>query len=164
MSVSILPLEGGAGMKKLIITLFAAGAVIVLADICVADDFGVGAVVGDPTGFSGKIWSNDRNAVDFALAWSLDDERSFDFHADYLIHDYTVFNVTHGKLPLYYGIGGRLMDARDTHVGLRGVIGLDYLFSRSPLDLFFEIAPVLDMTPETAMDLEAGIGMRFYFR
>ncbi len=67
-------------------------------------------------------------------------------------------------MPLYYGIGGRLLNTSDTRVGIRGVIGLDYLFASSPLDLFFEIAPVLDFAPDTQMDLEGGVGMRFYFR
>jgi hypothetical protein len=129
-----------------------------------AGDFGLGAVVGEPTGINGKVWSNSYSAVDFAMAWSLDNESDFNLHVDYLLHDYGVFNVTRGKLPLYYGIGGRLLDARDTHVGLRGVLGLNYLFARSPVDLFFEIAPVLDVVPETEMDLEGGVGMRFYFR
>ncbi len=129
-----------------------------------AHEFGLGAVIGEPTGISGKIWSGNYSAVDFAMAWSLDDESAFNFHADYLVHDYGVFNVTRGKLPLYYGIGGRLLDASDTHVGMRGVLGLDYLFHRAPVDLFFEVAPVLDFVPATEMDLEGGFGMRFYFR
>jgi hypothetical protein len=129
-----------------------------------AGEFGLGAMVGEPTGITGKAWSNSRTAVDFAFAWSLDPDEEFNFHADYLVHDYTMFNVTRGKLPLYYGIGGRLVDASDTRLGLRGVIGLDYLFRSSPLDLFFEVAPVLDLTPETEMDMEAAVGMRFYFR
>jgi hypothetical protein len=129
-----------------------------------AHEFGLGAIIGEPTGINGKIWSGDYSAVDFAMAWSLDDDDAFNFHAGYLVHDYGVFNVTRGRLPLYYGIGGRVLNASDTHLGLRGVLGLNYLFARSPVDLFFEIAPVLDIVPETEMDLEGGVGMRFYFR
>ena len=149
--------------RTIIVTILAASAFIAVSAAS-AHDFGLGAVVGEPTGISAKAWFDDRSAMDFAFAWSLDEDEAFNFHADYLIHDYRVFNVTRGALPLYYGIGGRLMNASETHVGVRGVVGLDYLFSSSPLDLFFEIAPVLDLAPATHMDLEAGVGMRFYFR
>jgi hypothetical protein len=134
------------------------------AGVARAHEFGLGAVIGEPTGINGKIWTGDATAVDFALAWELDNNDAFNIHMDYLWHDYGVFNVTKGRLPLYYGIGGRMLDHFDTHVGMRGVIGLNYLFARSPVDIFFEVAPVLDFVPDTDMDLEAGVGMRFYFR
>ncbi len=151
-------------MRRTAVLTVVAASVIFAASAASARDFGLGATVGEPTGISAKTWFNDRSAMDFALAWSLDEDEAFNFHADYLIHDYRVFNVTRGALPLYYGIGGRLLNTSDTRVGIRGVIGLDYLFSSSPLDLFLEVAPVLDLTPGTQMDLEGGVGMRFYFR
>ncbi|MEW6050597.1 MAG: hypothetical protein AB1644_05990 [Candidatus Zixiibacteriota bacterium] len=126
--------------------------------------FGMGAVMGEPTAINGKVWTGYSTAVDFALAWSQDNDRDFNTHVDYLFHDYGVFNVTRGKLPLYYGVGGRVKDASDARVGLRVPVGLNYLFVRAPLDAFIEVAPVLDVVPETEMDFEAGIGMRFYFR
>lgn len=151
-------------MSRSILSILLAVSIVTMVGTAWAHEFGLGAVVGEPTGISGKAWSSDNTAVDFALAWSLANESAFNFHADYLIHDYGVLNVTRGKLPLYYGIGGRVMDASDTHLGLRGVLGLNYLFYKAPLDLFIEVAPVLDVVPETEMDVEGGIGMRFYFR
>jgi hypothetical protein len=141
-----------------------AGVMLFSAGAAWGRDFGLGASFGEPTGISGKAWTSNRTAVDFAMAWNLDNERDFNFHADYIYHDYGIFDVTHGSLPLYYGIGGRLLDANDTHLGLRGVIGLDYIFAKAPFDLFFEVAPVLDITPGTEMDFEGGFGFRFYFK
>ena len=151
-------------MRKSIFSFVLAVTVLTVYGQARAGEFGLGAVIGEPTGLNGKVWTGSHTAVDFAMAWSLDREDQFNVHVDYLLHDYGVFNITRGKLPLYYGIGGRLVDASDTRLGLRGVLGLNYLFARSPIDLFFEVAPVLNMTPETDMDLEAGVGMRFYFR
>lgn len=129
-----------------------------------AGDFGLGAIMGDPTGISGKVWTGRATAVDFAAAWSTTNDRAFHFHMTYLMHDYGVFNVSKGKLPLYYGIGGRIIDAEDPILGLRGPIGINYLFARTPLDLFLEIAPVLNLSPSTDLDFDAGAGIRFYFR
>jgi len=151
-------------MSRSSFSIVMAASLILVFGSVQAHEFGLGAVIGEPTGLNGKVWSGSATAVDFAMAWSLDNNEEFNFHMDYLLHDYGVFNVTRGKLPLYYGIGGRLLEASDTHLGIRGVLGLNYLFRRAPLDLFFEIAPVLDVVPETEMDVEGGVGMRFYFR
>ena len=75
-----------------------------------------------------------------------------------------MFRVQRGELPLYYGIGGRIKDEFDTKLAMRGVVGLDYLFARAPVDIFFEVAPMLDLTPSTDFEIGAGIGARFYFR
>lgn len=34
--------------------------------------FGLGFMLGDPTAFSGKLWTSSRTALDFALGWSND--------------------------------------------------------------------------------------------
>lgn len=151
-------------MSRFKLLSWTAIAVVLISGMTQAHEFGMGAIMGDPTGLNAKVWTGYSTAVDFAAAWSIDSRNSFNFHMDYLFHDYGVFNVTKGKLPLYYGIGGRFRDAADSHVGVRFPIGVNYLFARSPLDVFFEVAPVMDLTPKTDFDLDAGIGMRFYFK
>ncbi len=42
-------------------------------------------------------------------------------------------------------------------------IGLTYIFERAPLDVFFEIVPLLDLTPETRGDVQGAVGVRYYF-
>jgi hypothetical protein len=127
--------------------------------------FGLGIIVGEPTGISGKIWTGQKTGIDFAAAWSVEKTQSFNFHADYLIHDFGVFKVDKGKMALYYGIGGRLVDAADdTHIGVRVPVGINYLFATAPLDLFLEMAPVLDLAPDTNLDFDGGLGIRFWFK
>ena len=64
--------------------------IIVLADNKVnAQDKGVGAgiMIGQPTGFSGKIWANEINALDFGVGFSFaKDDNGVNLHADYLWH------------------------------------------------------------------------------
>jgi len=128
--------------------------------------FGAGIILGEPTGFSLKGWLNDNNAIDAGLAWSFTSPSSFHVHADYLWHSFDVFK-TKETLPLYYGVGGRIKtgaDNGDTRVGVRVVVGIDYIFKQAPVDIFAEVAPILDFAPKTELNGNGGIGVRFWFR
>ncbi|MFQ5608329.1 MAG: hypothetical protein ACE5GA_10310 [Candidatus Zixiibacteriota bacterium] len=83
---------------------------------------------------------------------------------DYLVHDFKSLSVKRGSLPLYYGIGGRIRFENDTRIGVRAPVGVAYLFANSPLDLFAEIAPVLDLAPSTVIKFNAAIGIRYFFK
>jgi hypothetical protein len=127
--------------------------------------FGLGIMAGEPTGISGKLVLDSRNAVDGGVAWSLSGDNDLHLHGDYLFHWYDVFEVEQGRLPLVAGIGGRirLREHHDDHLGPRFPIGVTYQFETAPFDVFFELVPVLDLIPDTDVDLEAAIGGRFYF-
>ncbi|HLR24373.1 MAG TPA: hypothetical protein VK112_00810 [Fodinibius sp.] len=125
---------------------------------------GIGFMVGEPTGLSLKSWTSSTNAFDVGLAWSLDSD-AVHIHADYLWHNFNLFNdVQSGSLPFYYGIGGRVVfrDNNDAKIGARIPVGINYLFDDSPIGLFLELAPVFNVAPETDFDIEGGLGVRFY--
>jgi len=42
-------------------------------------------------------------------------------------------------------------------------LGVTYTRPKASLDAFFEVVPMLDIAPETAFDLNAAIGVRFFF-
>lgn len=134
------------------------------------DTFGLGFIIGEPTGLSLKYWLDKEHAIDGAAAWSSSENDSFQLHADYLIHNYELLNAD--DLPVYYGLGARLKfkdhDGRgrnrnDAIFGIRIPLGVTYLFDDAPLDLFFELVPVLDIAPDVKLDINAAIGLRFYF-
>lgn len=138
------------------------------------NDFGIGAILAEPTGLSAKYWMNPHEAIDFAAAWSFSRYTSFEFHADYLIHRYDLFrdiDTTVGKPALYFGLGGRLKlgdngapgNEGDDRLGIRVPVGMTYLFAKAPFDVFGELVPVLDLAPDTKLDLNAAVGGRFYF-
>ena len=132
-------------------------------------DFGLGVIFGEPTGLSGKLWQTRSTALDFGAAWSFVDDSAFHLHFDILVHRFDLIRVDKGRLPLYYGLGGRIKfsdDDRgdtDTKVGVRFPVGLDYLFARDPFDIFFEIVPILDLAPDTDASLNASVGFRYWF-
>ncbi len=128
-------------------------------------NFGVGIILGEPTGLSGKYWVSAENAFDAALAYSfLEDNKSFSFHANYLYHLYGVTDK-HYKMPLYYGFGVRFRarENKDNSFGVRGVIGLLVYLKEAPVDIFFEAAPVFRLLPDTAIDFDIGVGARYFF-
>lgn len=127
---------------------------------------GLGVIAGEPTGVTLKAWSSGRHAVDAAAGWSLGDEGWLYVHADYLWHNYDFDSEGFdGSIPWYCGVGGRalLKDGDDSAFGIRLPLGLDYVFRRQPLDVFIEIAPIVDLIPDTDVDLSGGVGIRFYF-
>lgn len=125
--------------------------------------FGLGVILGEPTGISGKLWIEDSKAIDGAVAWSFEKESAVHVHADLLFHSSNISKVEMSKLLLYYGIGGRIKFEEDGKAGVRVPLGINYLSSGAPLDIFLEIVPLLDLAPSTEFDLNAAIGIRYFF-
>lgn len=130
-----------------------------------AGNFGLGIIIGEPTGPSFKAWTGANTAIDGAAAWSLDDNNSFHLHLDYLIHNNAI-KLDKGSMPLYFGIGGRMEFVEhgdDDIIGVRIPLGAEYMPHKTPLGIFLEIVPVLNLIPDSEMDMEGAIGIRLYF-
>ena len=125
---------------------------------------GLGIIIGEPTGFSFKHWTSSTTAFDAAIAWSFINEGAFHIHVDYLLHSFRLIDVPEGKLPFYYGIGGRLKTSDKTRLGVRVPLGLAYLFQTAPIDIFLEVVPILDFIPKTDFRINAALGARYYFQ
>jgi len=133
----------------------------------------LGVILGEPTGLSAKYWTTPNTAIDFGAAWSFEKNGNFHLHCDYLYHNFDIFKVDEGSLPLYFGIGGRVrfedddpLDRNDEHgtrVGLRLVLGLEYLVAQYPMSIFFEVAPIVDLAPKTEGSMNGGLGIRYVF-
>jgi hypothetical protein len=123
---------------------------------------GVGIIVGDKTGFSLKKWMSDRSAADFAIGWSIAEPQFLFLHADYLYH-FDLADPGKGRLPFYIGIGGLATFASDIELGIRIPLGVEYIFEDTPLGVFAEIVPRMNLTPATVLKIGGGAGIRFYF-
>jgi hypothetical protein len=128
--------------------------------------FGLGVILGEPTGLSAKYWLDNATALDFGLAYSfIQSTNVLSIHCDYIYHNYGLVK-SELRLPVYYGFGARLGSRSDDKgtLGARGVIGIAYLDRQNPFDIFAEIAPVFDLFPKTALHIELAIGARYFFR
>lgn len=132
------------------------------SSIYAQNKFGLGIILGEPTGISAKVWVGSNNALDFAAAWSFKGDGHLLLQGDYVWHSY-IDQTYSGKAAFYYGIGGRIIFSDDPLVGARIPLGLDYKFSSAPIDIFAEIVPILDLVPSTNFNLGGGIGVRFWF-
>ena len=139
--------------------------------------FGIGVILGEPTGISCKLWITAASAFDCGVAWSFirgenDIEQSEEgsllrlaFHVDYLFHFINVLEVPTGILAFYCGGGGRIK-VLDTGVviGIRIPLGMTYLFEKVPLDIFFEFVPIMEIYPGTIPTGNGGIGIMYFFK
>ena len=136
--------------------------------------FAAGFVIGEPTGISWKYNMDQKNSLDGAIGFA--PVNRFRAHVDYLWHS-EPFNEK--RLSLYYGPGvafgvghtdyivvngknAYLFSDRDIGFGIRGVIGMEYLIPKSPVDLFLETAPIMIMAPAGGFTMDIGFGARFY--
>lgn len=126
-----------------------------------AGDAGVGVILGAPTGITGKLWLDGSKAVDIGLGW----HSELTVYGDYLWHGWDVLpQPPEGKMPVYLGLGAQVRTYRDAEFGLRAVAGIAYWLPRHPVELFLEIVPVFRLMPGTSVGLDAGLGLRYYFK
>lgn len=131
-----------------------------------ASSTAVGVMAGDPTALSAKIWLDETRAVDGALGWSFVDDGMVYVHGDYLWHRYSLEPEDFdGRLPYYLGVGARLLarQEKESRLGLRFPVGLDYILGDGRFDVFVELAPIFDLVPKTDLAWSVGVGARVNF-
>lgn len=130
--------------------------------------FGLGIIAGDPTGVTGKGYLSSRLAVSGIAAWSFIND-AFTAIADVT---YDMFEIHHNNkvdTPFYVGAGAKLainkkMPGGDkTAIGIRVPVGIAAQWENIPVEGYVEIAPGIELSPETEFDLTGGVGVRYYF-
>ena len=141
--------------------------------------FGIGIMLGAPTGFNGKYFYADDKAFDFGIG-AIGRYRGRDglhIHFDHLWHPVSLASEPAFELPLYVGIGARFFDFDDrddfhgTAFGVRAPVGIAIDLNNTPLDFFFELALVLDFVngydcagcDNVYVDVNGAIGLRYWF-
>src|SRR5215470_7006517 len=117
--------------------------------------FGLGLVLGEPTGLTAKLYLPQPFALQFGVGVVDDFEGRDGLHAnlDFIWHPAVITRTPALTLPFYIGVGARLYDYsygywvgnvhyvdHDTRLGARMPLGLLLDFNRVPLDLYFEVA------------------------
>jgi len=126
---------------------------------------GLGMIIGEPTGVSFKHWLSRKTAFDAGFAWSFAGRgEELHIHADYLWHmPLRSADPVVRRTNFYVGIGGRVRFENDSRVGARVPLGLVHFIKDTPLDVFIEVAPIMDLAPETDLSANGGIGLRYFF-
>jgi hypothetical protein len=157
-------------MKKAALAIILFGSLAGLTFAASNHNLGLGIMLGEPTGISFKLWSKPTMAWDAGAAWSFVGGKYFQIHGDFLLHNFNIFRVETGRMALYYGAGARIKFAGQdefgdgsTVVSLRVPIGLSYEFEKTPVELFIEVVPMIDIIPATEANMAGAIGFRYYF-
>jgi hypothetical protein len=135
--------------------------------------FGVGLIVGLPIGISAKLYLKDDQAVQGAFGINFV-SGGVHLHGDYVFHPYILQDKEEFTMPVYVGPGARLVQYREGRdgdnylaLGARGVAGMLFDFKELPLDVFLEVALVLEYgfadDQGFAATIDVGAGARYYF-
>ncbi len=142
--------------------------------------FGLGLELGAPSGLNGKLFLSPSTALNFGVGWLYDnyyrDGDGLHLYLDHLWHPVSLTENPTFKLPFFVGVGGAFwsyddrrdrFDDRYSALGLRVPFGLAFDFNNVPLDIFFELALVMDFINydndnDVDVDVNGAIGIRFY--
>jgi hypothetical protein len=135
--------------------------------------FGVGLILGEPTGVDAKIYLSDDRAIQLAVGGAFI-ASGYQAHGDYVFHPWILQNRDTFVMPLYLGPGVRVIDytggingASHLALGLRAVVGMLFDFKSVPLDVFLEVAGVGQYEFQAGkgfgLGLNVGAGVRYYF-
>ena len=158
------------GFKKLVIV-----ATLLFAAAPARAEVGVGLFVGEPTGLDVKLDLSRKSALDIVLGyyshWRHYNTDGAYGHITYLVQPL----VAHGDsvlVPLRLGIGFAIFDESgrfndDLNAAVRVPFEIGFRFRRTPLEIYLEIALKVTFLDENnnhdTVDLDGGIGLRFYF-
>ena len=126
----------------------------------------LGFMAGEPSGVTLRVMSpaNWKHAWEMGLGWSMADENAMEFHAQHQWHLVTLSDTVRGVGTFYIGAGGRVKQIDGTRFGARGAVGVQWFAPKSQRtrEAFFEIAPIVDLTPDHDFSLSATVGMRWF--
>jgi hypothetical protein len=149
--------------------------------------FGLGVVLGEPTGITAKVYLNEPFALQLGVGYvdTFDGQDGLHLNVDFIWHPAVIARTPGFTLPFYLGVGGRYLEHRydywennvhyvdsDSHFGVRVPFGLLFDFNRVPLDVYMELALVIDFIHGGAtygpyhhdrVGWNGGIGIRYYF-
>jgi hypothetical protein len=134
--------------------------------------FGLGVMVGAPTAVNAKLFFGADIAIDVGVGayYHYRDRDGLHVHADFLWHPVVLARNEAFWLPLYLGAGIRFLDLVDSndenHLGVRIPIGISFDFEQVPLDVFLELAVIIDVIHDARRDtgdFGAAAGVRYWF-
>jgi hypothetical protein len=126
------------------------------------DEFGLGFIVGEPSGVNAQFYWGPKASVAVTAAWSLNDWF-------FLAGDYQIVNRLADSPPewrWFYGIGA-YMGAPEKERGLFGgriPLGIKYRIPNSIVDIWGEVVPALQLVPDTEGRIQGGVGVTFWIK
>ena len=138
--------------------------------------FGLGGMLGAPTGLSLKYYFSPQHALDVGIGIGWLGGSGLHIHVDYLFH-FALARTPSFDLPLYIGVGPKLAIWFYDHgtrywgykgdggvgFGVRVPIGIAFNLNAVPVDVFIEAVPGIGFVPGVGGFLDGAVGARYYF-
>ncbi len=144
-----------------------------ITNLSFAKTWGLGAVIGDPTGLSTNYFINDNRTIHTTLAYDLNSDNDLRLTSHYTLR---VNNLNFEKLNLgwFYGMGAQISlenhdhnnhhhDHKDVEFGPSGTIGLFHEFTKTPLEFFLKGNLTVNVISHTNADLDGMLGLHYNF-
>lgn len=150
------------------------------SEVARSKKFGLGGMLGQPTGITVKYFFTPRHALTGAVGVGWWGGHNLHIHVDYGYH-FVPKRTSYFDLVLWVGGGIKFFFFyyRDYHpywdehwhdhdygrvgLGLRVPLGISFHVNKVPLDVFFELAPGFAFLPWLDGFLDGGVGVRYYF-
>src|SRR5262249_26957471 len=150
-------------MKRSII---ACGIVLICSSQARAEGgpFGLGLVVGTPTGLSLEYKLSSHTAIDGAVGIDLFVDRHLYVQGDFLFLFGDLLGGGDVGLTPYLGIGAFVADFgnRGAGFGVRGPFGLALDFRRAPLQIYGEFSLNLQLVRDAHLYVGGALGFRYF--
>jgi hypothetical protein len=126
--------------------------------------FGLGLVVGKPTGISGAYHLGDSTAIAAALGLDVLGGKGFYIHGDFLFLLPDLLGGGAVGLRPYLGPGVWISDlGKRANLGARVPFGLSLDFRSAPIEIFAEISVSLRIIRDVNVGIGGALGFRYYF-
>jgi len=122
---------------------------------------GVGLILFEPSGLTGKAWLSRSAALAGGIGWSAEENHYLHLHADFLFYRHRLAADRNLDLDFYLGAGAKIVFRDSDNAWLRFPLGIDFLLRRSPLNFFFEVVPSFNFSD---LKLFGAIGFRYVFQ
>lgn len=145
--------------------------------------WGLGAVVGEPTGFSVNYFLGETRTINTVLAFDFDGRNEVEIFS-HLVWRKKSTDINHLPFGWFYGIGGKISflenydhnhrhsrdDDYDDHdsdddflLGPSGTLGLFYEFETAPLEVFLKSNLTMNIIEDTDVELDLMVGLHYNF-
>ena len=149
---------------------------LMVPGLAFAKTWGLGAVIGAPTGLSANYFLSESRTVHTTLAYDLsgDDDFQIASHYQWRMNN---LNFEAIKLGWFYGVGARLAfkdhdhnhknhdhdDHEELELGPSGTIGLFHEFTEVPLEVFLKGNLTVNIIENTDVDADVMLGLHYNF-
>jgi hypothetical protein len=139
-----------------------------------AKTWGLGAVIGSPTGLSANYFLSNQRTIHTTLAYGLSGNDNFQLASHY---QWRIDNLEIEKIKIgwFYGVGARVamrehkhhhhsdQNHNHTDLGPSGTIGIFHEFAQVPLEAFLKGNLTVNIIEDTDVDGDVMLGLHYNF-